>query len=183
MVWGWHYGEPRRRSSVRATIWIDRACIRGEGSRTWSNRTSGITRVLHSERWTTSSDSHHTSAIPSKGSGPPRLSRNAASNGVAMVCSWIYFLMPSTFWKLRTREHNLPRGKLQRQVRDENLRRLRSSLTAAFPSSLFSNRLKFPHTVDRPRRRRVPHQSEGRQFAHYRRVFQRRARITIIVIP
>src|SRR6267142_1657863 len=25
----------------------DRACIRGEGSRTWSNRTSGITRVLH----------------------------------------------------------------------------------------------------------------------------------------
>jgi hypothetical protein len=29
---------------------------------------------------------------------------------------------------------------------------------------------------------RVPHQSEGRQFAHYRRVFQRRARVTIIVI-
>jgi hypothetical protein len=79
-------------------------------------------------------------------------------------------------------EHNLPRGKLQRQVRDENLRRLRSSLTEAFPSSLFSNRLKFPHTVDRPWRRRVPHQSEGRQFAHYRRVFQRRARVTIIVI-
>jgi hypothetical protein len=46
----------------------------------------------------------------------------------------------------------LPRGKLQRQLRDENLLRLRSSLTAAFPSSLFSNRLKFPHTVDRPRR-------------------------------
>jgi hypothetical protein len=34
-------------------------------------------------------------------------------------------------------EHNLPRGKLQRQLRDENLRRLRSSLTAAFPLLFF----------------------------------------------
>ena len=52
------------------------------------------------------------------------------------------------------------------------------SLTAAFPSpSFFPTALNFPQTMDRSRRQRVRHQSEGRLFTHYRRL----PGITIIV--
>ncbi len=44
------------------------------------------------------------------------------------------------------------------------------SLTAAFPShSFFQTALNFPQTMNRSRRQRVPHQSEGRLFTNYRR--------------